>query len=98
VVVTSHAIGSPEVADVVQHQHGAAPSTGADRGGLGAKNSRAGLWRGARIERHFDWLSLLASKRGVQLLEDSRLADGFHIVASKLDRFEIQHVAGRIID
>ncbi len=93
--IAPHAIHTPQIADVVQHEHGAA-EIGACRGGLRAKNAWPACG-GSRIERYLNRRAVLAFERGAQLADDAGLAHGLDVVASDQVVFEIQHAPRRVV-
>jgi hypothetical protein len=65
---------------------------------LRSENLRAALGGRSRIERDLDWRPVLAFECCAELLHDAGLADSFHVMASQLNIFKVQHRAGRVVD
>ena len=93
--IAPHAIHTPQIADVVQHEHGAA-EIGACRGGLRAKNAWPACG-GSRIERYFNRRAVLAFERGARAGRRRRAGARPRRSGVQSGCFEIQHAPRRVV-
>ena len=93
--IAPHAIDPAQIADVVQHEHGAA-TFGARGCGLRAEDTRT-AGDAHRVERHFDRRPVLPFQRGAQLADDAGLAHSLDVVAPKQIVFEVQHAPRGVV-